>query len=167
MGLDNPFTLSSTGVTATAYGSGGNSPVTFTPDINGRLTAASTVSQSIAFLGRAQIFTRGQAGAVTAFSGSIPSPWFPDLAISNNWAATLSSGITIGFPTNIGTGGASGIIALTQSSSGACAVVLQSGLLSVGSAALSVGVNANQRTLLSYYTISANLVALNAMALAS
>lgn len=122
---------------------------------------------NVAFLNVAQTFTKGQAGQITTFSGSIPNPWVPDLSVSNNWAATLTSGITIGYPTNIGTGGASGVWAITQGSSGACAVVLQSGLLSVGTSVLSVGTNPNQKTLLSYYTISSSQIALNALALAS
>lgn len=121
---------------------------------------------NVAYLNVAQQFTKGQRGQVTAFSGSIPNAWIPDLAVSNNWAATLSSGITIGYPTNVSTGGASGIIALTQGSSGNCAVVFQSGLLSV-SAAISVAVTANSKTLLSYYTLSSSQIALNALALAS
>lgn len=107
----------------------------------------------------------GQRGQVTNFSGGIDTPFVPDFRLSNNWAATLTSGIRLGLPASI-PAGQSGVFAFTQSSSGACQLSVQSGYLAVGSV-VSLGVNPNQLTLVSYYTPNTASIVLSTLSLTS
>lgn len=134
--------------------------------LNNVAISSSTVNGGIpALINSAQTFTSAQSGVITPFSGSVTAPFIPDLSRSNNWAATLTSGITLNYPINI-TPGTSGIMTFTQSSSGNCQIVLQSGYLSV-STVVTLSVTPNARTSVSYFTLSSSQVLISALTLRS
>lgn len=128
-------------------------------------TASLLNGNVLAQLASSETFTMGQRGQVTNFSGTVDAPFVPDFRISNNWAATLTSGLKMGFPATI-PAGQSGVFTFTQSSSGNCQISVQSGYLSVGSV-VSLGVNPNQVTPISYYTPTTGMIILSTLSLTS
>lgn len=107
-----------------------------------------------------QAFTKGQSGAVTALTDG--STITPNFANSNNFSVTLGGNRTLANPTNI-TAGQSGIIVITQDSTGSRTLSYGSYWKFAGGTAPTLTTTANAVDVLAYYantttTITATLI---------
>lgn len=75
----------------------------------------STIPASIALTNTAQTFTAAQRGAITALTDAATIT--PDFAVTNNYSVTLAGNRTLANPTNL-TAGQSGVIIISQDSTG-------------------------------------------------
>jgi len=87
---------------------------TVTVDAQGRVTNA-TAGSGFAYLATAQSFTAAQRGSISALTDGATIP--PDFAVANNFSVTLGGNRTLANPTNL-TAGQSGVIVISQDSSG-------------------------------------------------
>ena len=87
---------------------------TVTVDAQGRVTNA-TAGSGFAYLATAQSFTAAQRGSISALTDGATIT--PDFAIANNFSVTLGGNRTLANPTNL-TAGQSGVIVISQDSSG-------------------------------------------------
>lgn len=107
-----------------------------------------------------QAFTKGQSGAVTALTDGATIT--PNFANSNNFSVTLGGNRTLANPTNI-TAGQSGIIVITQDSTGSRTLSYGSYWKFAGGTAPTLTTTANAVDVLAYYantttTITATLI---------
>ena len=107
-----------------------------------------------------QAFTKGQGGAVTALTDGATIT--PNFANSNNFSVTLGGNRTLANPTNI-TAGQSGIIVITQDSTGSRTLSYGSYWKFAGGTAPTLTTTANAVDVLAYYantttTITATLI---------
>jgi len=87
---------------------------TVTVDAQGRVTNA-TAGSGFAYLATAQSFTAAQRGSISALTDGATIT--PDFAVANNFSVTLGGNRTLANPTNL-TAGQSGVIVISQDSSG-------------------------------------------------
>ena len=107
-----------------------------------------------------QAFTKGQSGAVTALTDGATIT--PNFANSNNFSVTLGGNRTLANPSNI-TAGQSGIIVITQDSTGSRTLAYGSYWKFAGGTAPTLTTTANAVDVLAYYansttTITATLI---------
>ena len=107
-----------------------------------------------------QAFTKGQSGAVTALTDGATIT--PNFANSNNFSVTLGGNRTLANPSNI-TAGQSGIIVITQDSTGSRTLSYGSYWKFAGGTAPTLTTTANAVDVLAYYansttTITATLI---------
>jgi hypothetical protein len=131
------------------------------PDLTGYLTSADigvTVEgydANIAKLNVTEAFTKGQSGAVTALTDG--STITPNFANSNNFSVTLGGNRTLANPSNI-VAGQSGIIVITQDSTGSRTLAYGSYWKFAGGTAPTLTTTANAVDVLAYYTNSTTTI---------
>jgi len=125
------------------------------PSLTGYLTSADigvTVEgydANIAKTNVTEAFTKGQSGAVTALTDA--STITPNFANSNNFSVTLGGNRTLANPSNI-VAGQSGIIVITQDSTGSRTLAFGSYWKFAGGTAPTLSTAANAVDVLAYYT---------------
>ena len=102
-----------------------------------------------------QAFTKGQSGAVTALTDGATIT--PNFANSNNFSVTLGGNRTLANPSNI-TAGQSGIIVITQDSTGSRTLSYGSYWKFAGGTAPTLSTAANAVDVLAYYTNSTTTI---------
>ena len=102
-----------------------------------------------------QAFTKGQSGAVTALTDGATIT--PNFANSNNFSVTLGGNRTLANPSNI-TAGQSGIIVITQDSTGSRTLSYGSYWKFAGGTAPTLTTTANAVDVLAYYTNSTTTI---------
>ena len=151
--LGNYIPTSAIGVTVEAY----NATILKSADIGVTVQGydAATAKTNVT-----QAFTKGQSGAVTALTDGATIT--PNFANSNNFSVTLGGNRTLANPTNI-TAGQSGIIVITQDSTGSRTLSYGSYWKFAGGTAPTLTTTANAVDVLAYYantttTITATLI---------
>ena len=131
------------------------------PSLTGYLTSADigvTVEgydANIAKTNVTEAFTKGQSGTVDALTDG--STITPDFAESNNFSVTLGGNRTLANPSNI-VAGQSGIIVITQDSTGSRTLAFGSYWKFAGGTAPTLSTAANAVDVLAYYTNSTTTI---------
>lgn len=110
-----------------------------------------TVLTGLASLSAAQLWTKGQRGAVVALAYAAIIT--PDLNASNNFASTLTGNATLANPANVAPG-QSGVIQITQDATGSRVLAYGSYFKFVGGVIPQLSTTANAVDLLTYYVVS-------------
>lgn len=110
----------------------------------------------LAATAKAQTFTKAQRGAITALSAA-QGTYTADLAASNHFSIALSSNATLGFPSNV-VAGQSGVIAITQDSSGSRTLSFHSAWKFPSGTAPTLTTTASKTDLLVYYVESTSRI---------
>jgi len=110
---------------------------------------------NIAKLNVTEAFTKGQSGAVTALTDG--STITPNFANSNNFSVTLGGNRTLANPSNI-VAGQSGIIVITQDSTGSRTLAYGSYWKFANGTAPTLSTAANAVDVLAYYTNSTTTI---------
>lgn len=111
---------------------------------------------ALAGVGTAQTFTKGQRGSVTALSVA-QGTYTPDLAASNNFSIALGSNATLASPSGI-VAGQSGVIAITQDSTGSRTLSFHSIYKFPSGTAPTLTTTASKTDLLVYYVESSSRI---------
>lgn len=121
---------------------------------SGAITAA-TAGTDYAGISNVQTFTAGQRGEVTALTSA--STITPNLADSNNFSVTLDTNATLANPTNI-VAGQSGVITITQDSTGSRTLAYGSYWKFAGASAPTLTTTASAVDVLVYYVESSTRI---------
>ncbi len=110
---------------------------------------------TIAKTGAIETFTKAQRGAVVALTSA--STITPDFSASNNYSVTLDTNATLANPTNL-TAGQSGVITITQDSTGSRTLAYGSYWKFVGGTAPALSTTASAVDELVYYVESSTRI---------
>ncbi len=146
--LGDYIPVSDIGVTVEAY----DATILKSADIGVTVEA---YNANIAKLNVTEAFTKGQSGTVDALTDG--STITPDFAESNNFSVTLGGNRTLANPSNI-VAGQSGIIVITQDSTGSRTLSYGSYWKFAGGTAPTLTTTANAVDVLAYYTNSTTTI---------
>jgi hypothetical protein len=152
----------------TTGGGGGITALTGDVTASGSGSVAATVNSiggdaNVAFLDKAEVFTKSQRGTPVAVTLST-STFSPDFSTSNNQTFALvhaSCPCTIANPTNI-VAGQSGMLAVSQSSTGSDTITWGTYFKFAGGTAPTLSTTASATDLLPYYVIDSTHIAIGA-----
>ena len=115
----------------------------------------STTPASIALTNTTQTFTAAQRGAITALTDAATIT--PDFAVTNNYSVTLAGNRTLANPTNL-TAGQSGVIIISQDSTGSRTLAFGSYWKFAGGTAPSLTTTASASDAIVYFVDSATRI---------
>ena len=115
----------------------------------------STIPASIALTNTAQTFTAAQRGAITALTDAATIT--PDFAVTNNYSVTLAGNRTLANPTNL-TAGQSGVIIISQDSTGSRTLAFGSYWKFAGGTAPTLTTTASASDAIVYFVDSATRI---------
>ena len=115
----------------------------------------STIPASIALTNTAQTFTAAQRGAITALTDAATIT--PDFAVTNNYSVTLAGNRTLANPTNL-TAGQSGVIIISQDSTGSRTLAFGSYWKFAGGTAPTLTTTASASDAIVYFVESATRI---------
>ena len=128
-----------------------------TADVTVTLPDATT---TLAGLAVAQSFTKAQRGTVVALTDQATVSM--DLSLANNFSLTLAGNRTLGAPTNV-TAGQSGVIVITQDSTGSRTLAFNSVFKFAGGSAPVLTTTASATDLLAYYVESSTRITVTSL----
>ena len=115
---------------------------------------------TVAGLGVIQSFTKAQRGTVVALTDGTTIT--PDFSAGNNFSVTLGGNRTLGAPTNVAAG-QSGVIVVTQDSTGSRTLAFNSIFKFAGGSAVTLTTSANAVDVLAYYAESTSRITVTAI----
>lgn len=115
---------------------------------------------TVAGLGVIQSFTKAQRGTVVALTDGATIT--PDFSAGNNFSVTLGGNRTLGAPTNVAAG-QSGVIVVTQDSTGSRILAFNSIFKFAGGSAVTLTTSASAVDVLAYYAESTSRITVTAI----
>ena len=119
------------------------------------VSTQATIPSSIAFTNAAQTFTAAQRGTITTLTDSATVT--PDFAVTNNYKIELGGNRTLANPTNL-TAGQSGVIVVSQDSTGSRTLAFGSYWKFAGGTAPTLTTTASASDVIVYFVDSATRI---------